>query len=225
MAILDWRNTPTEHIGTSPVQTLTSRRTQTHLPTADELLNPEAVYGVTQKIEKKRKKAKFYYDRTAKKLPELVIGDHVQLEPHPYDRDRTWKSGTCISKVGPCSYLVDCEGTVRRRNRKVIRSTNEKSCCDDLEIPKSVSDENEGRERPERPFIEGNTEEGGYLERERRKETVEKPHVEVKNSKVVIETVQKPSQERKAIDIASQDGGLKCTRTRVIKPPRRYCEE
>ena len=89
MAILDWRNTPTEQIGTSPVQRLMSRRTRTRLPTADELLNPEAVNGVTQKIEKKRKKAKFYYDRTAKKLPELVIGDHVRLGPHPNDRDRT----------------------------------------------------------------------------------------------------------------------------------------
>ena len=149
----------------------------------------------------------------------------MRLEPRPNDRDRTWKSGTCISKAGPRSYLVDCEGTVRRRNRKFIRSTNEKSWCDDLEIPESMSHENEGRERPERPFIEGNTEEGGYPERERRKETVEKPYVKVKNSKVVIETVQKPSKERKASDIASQDSGLKCTRTRVLKPPRRYCEE
>ena len=141
----------------------------------------------------------------------------MRLESRPNDRDRTWKSGTCISKVGPRSYLADCEGTVRRRNRKFIRSTNEKSWCDDLEIPESTSDENEGIERPERSFIEGNSEEGGYPERERRRDTVEKPHV--------IETVHKPCQGRKASDMASQDSGLKCTRTRVIKPPRRYCEE
>ena len=225
LAILDWRSTPTEQIGTSPVQRLMSRRTCTRLPTADELLNPEVVNGVTQKIEKKRKKAKFYFDRTAEKLPELVIDDHVRLEPLPNDRDRAWKSGTCISKVGPQSYLVDCEGTVRRCNMKFISSTNEKSWCYDLEIPESTSHENEGRERPERPFIEGNTEEGGYLERESRKETAEKPNVEMKNSKVGTETVQKPSQERKASDVASQDSGLKCTRTRVIKPLRRCCEE
>ena len=202
-----------------------SRRTRTRLPTADELFNPKVVDGATQKIEKKRKKAKFYHDRTAKKLPELVIGDHVRLEPRPDNCNRTWKSGTCISKVGPHSYLVDCEGTVRRRNKKFIRSTNEKSWCDDLEIPKITPHENEGIERPQRPFVERNSEEGGYPERERRKETVEKPHVEVKNSKVVIETIHKPSQERKASDITYQDSGLKCTRTRVIKPPRRYCEE
>ena len=49
--------------------------------------------------------------------------------------------------------------------------------------------------------------------------------MELKKSKVVTETVQRPSQERKASDIAFYDSGLKCTRTRVIKPPRRYCEE
>ena len=114
-------------------------------------------------------------ERTARKLPELVIGDHIRLEPRPNDSDRTWKSGTCISKVGPRSYLVDCEGTVRRRNRKFIRSTNDKSWCDDLEISESTSHENEGRERPERPFIEGNTEKGGYPEREIRRRLLRSP--------------------------------------------------
>ena len=57
----------------------------------------------------------------------------------------------------------------RRCNRKFIRSANEKSWCDDLETPESTCHENEGKERPERPFMEMNTEEGGYPERERRK--------------------------------------------------------
>ena len=98
-----------------------SRRTHTRLPTADELLNPEAVTGVTQKFEKKRNKTKFYHDRTARELPELLIGDHVRLEPHPNDRDRTWKSETCGSKVGPRSYLVDYEGMVRRIGCQIRR--------------------------------------------------------------------------------------------------------
>ena len=62
LAILNWRNTRTEQIGTSPVQRLMPRRIRTCLPTTDELLSPDIVNGVTQKIEKKRKKAKFYYD-------------------------------------------------------------------------------------------------------------------------------------------------------------------
>ena len=149
----------------------------------------------------------------------------MRLEPPLDDHDRTWESGTCISKAGPRSHLVGWRGTVRRCDKKFIRSTNEKSWCDDLEIPESTSHENKGRERPERPFIEGNREVGGYPERERRKEAVKKANVVVKNSKVIIETAQKPSQQRKGSGIASQDSGLKCTKTKVIKPPRRYCEE
>ena len=39
--------------------------------------------------------------------------------------------------------------------------------------------------------------------------------MKVKKSKVVTENVQNASQIRKVSDIASQDSGLKCTRTRV----------
>ena len=38
LALLDWRNTPTEGIGTSPAQRLMGRRTRTLLPTHENLL-------------------------------------------------------------------------------------------------------------------------------------------------------------------------------------------
>jgi len=38
LALLDWRNTPTEGIGTSPAQRLMGRRTRTLLPTHEKLL-------------------------------------------------------------------------------------------------------------------------------------------------------------------------------------------
>ena len=75
-----------------------------------------------------------------------------------------------------------------------------------MEIPEGTCHKNEGRERP---FIERNTEEGGYPEKERRKETVEKPSAEVAKSKLVIKTVRKLSQERKAREITFQDSGIK----------------
>ena len=40
LALLDWRNTPTEGIGTSPAQRLMGRRCKTHLPVAGTLLQP-----------------------------------------------------------------------------------------------------------------------------------------------------------------------------------------
>ena len=42
LAILDWRNTPSEGFSTSPAQRLMGRRTRTLLPTADKLLRPNS---------------------------------------------------------------------------------------------------------------------------------------------------------------------------------------
>lgn len=41
LALLDFRNTPTQGMGTSPAQPLMSRRTKTLLPTKESLLEPE----------------------------------------------------------------------------------------------------------------------------------------------------------------------------------------
>ena len=63
LAILDWRNTPTDSSNKSPAQKLHSRRTRTLLPTAESLLLPEVPSNIQEVIELKRQKAKFYYDR------------------------------------------------------------------------------------------------------------------------------------------------------------------
>ena len=41
LALLDWRNTPTEGVGTSPAQRLMGRRCKTLLPVASTLLQPD----------------------------------------------------------------------------------------------------------------------------------------------------------------------------------------
>ena len=74
LALLDYRNTPTEGIGASLAQRLMSCRTQSLLPTASSLLRPEASAHSTERLEWKRRKVKFYHDRHSKQLPELEIG-------------------------------------------------------------------------------------------------------------------------------------------------------
>ena len=76
-AILDWRNTPTENMKSSPAQRLMSRRTHTLLPTVNQLLMPKVVDNVPDKLAQRRQKAKYYYDRGSKKLPELQIPETV----------------------------------------------------------------------------------------------------------------------------------------------------
>ncbi|XP_052233211.1 uncharacterized protein K02A2.6-like [Dreissena polymorpha] len=65
-AILDWRNTPTEGMDSSPTQRLMSRRTRNTLQIADELLKPKEVENVRQKKMLKHQHSKFQYDKGAR---------------------------------------------------------------------------------------------------------------------------------------------------------------
>ena len=89
LALLDYRNTPTEGIGASPAQRLLLRRTRTLLPTVSSLLRPEVSTHSTEKLEWKRRKAKFCHDRHSKQLPELEIGQEVRIAP--LHKNKTWK--------------------------------------------------------------------------------------------------------------------------------------
>ena len=80
IAILDWRNTPKED-GTSPVHKLMSRRTSTLLPTSEKLFKPQVVEGVPDTIKLRKQKAKQQYDKPARPLPELEIGQRVIIQP------------------------------------------------------------------------------------------------------------------------------------------------
>ena len=70
LAVLNWRNTPSEGVHSSPVQKLQSRRTRT------QLLQPEVATKVTSDIEYRRQKAKAYYDKGAHELSALY-GTHA----------------------------------------------------------------------------------------------------------------------------------------------------
>ena len=125
MSFLDYRNTPTEGMDSSPVQRLMSKRTKTTLPLAQHLLEPEVQPEITAKLILKRKRAKKYFDRGSKELPELRIGQPIRMTSLPKDASKKWKSGRCMGKVAPRSYLVNIDGTTYRRNRRFLRSTND----------------------------------------------------------------------------------------------------
>ena len=48
LALLDWRNTPTEGMKSSPAQRMFGRRTRTLLPTSKELLEPQLIRDVRE---------------------------------------------------------------------------------------------------------------------------------------------------------------------------------
>ena len=51
LSLLDYRNTPTEGVGSSPAQRLFGWRTKTLVPTSSRLLVPGLVHGVPHKGE------------------------------------------------------------------------------------------------------------------------------------------------------------------------------
>ena len=78
LALLAWRNTPTETLNSSPVQRLFGRRTKTRLPTSNQLLKPKLPEEVSQKLKLQKAKESLYYNKGAKELEELRPGDNHQ---------------------------------------------------------------------------------------------------------------------------------------------------
>ena len=121
LAILEWRNTPTEGLNSSPAQRLMSRRTRTCLPTTSGLLRPE-VPNVDNLNEKEKAKQRKYYNRHAKNLDPLKKGQVVRMR---LPGQSVWTLGRCHDQIGQRSYLVEVKGRIYRRNRRDIRATPE----------------------------------------------------------------------------------------------------
>ena len=82
-AILDYRNTPTQGMDSSPVQRLMNRRTKTLLPMSRALLQPRVTYPGKdqQNLAKRQEKQVRYFNQGARSLGELAEGDVVRMKP------------------------------------------------------------------------------------------------------------------------------------------------
>ena len=79
-ALLDWRNTPTEALGSSPAQRFLGRRCRTLLPIAETLLKP--AYDTSddaRALKGKRAKQAHYFNQQARDFPPLAVGETVRL--------------------------------------------------------------------------------------------------------------------------------------------------
>jgi len=127
LAFLDYRNTPTQAMTTSPAQRLMGRRTKTILPTAQSLLMPNTTQSGIEKSqlkERQRAQAK-YYDRNTKDLPVLSEGDVVRMKPFKLGA-KSWPKAQVTARLDERSYTVETEnGTVYRRNRQHLKKTSE----------------------------------------------------------------------------------------------------
>ena len=88
----------------------------------DNLLDPQHIDAqlVRERKEGQKVKQKEHYDKHARNLPELNIGDHVRLQD--MHNNRWSQSGVIKSKLPNRSYLVEIDnGEIRRRNRRHLR--------------------------------------------------------------------------------------------------------
>ena len=146
LALLDWRNTPTEGVGTSPAQRLVGRRCKTLLPVAGTLLTPNyPTEEDTRAIMGKRERQQYYYNRHAKPLQPLIAGETVRIRP---PGEKSWIAGTCIGQAGPRSYNVRVGEAVYRRNRRDLIISGEPPIVD---IPDSSAQP--ATPQPEMPAI------------------------------------------------------------------------
>ena len=114
-ALLDWRNTPTAGIGSSPAQRLFGRHCKTLLPVAGSLLQPSyTTEEDTRKIIGAKQRQQYYYNRQSKPLKPMAEGDSVRMKLPGQD---TWSPGVCTGQQGPRSYHITTDRGTYRRNR------------------------------------------------------------------------------------------------------------
>jgi len=129
--LLDWRNTPTEGIETSPAQGFLERRCKTLLFTASSLLKLRYAVGKDKKdLNWLKDKQKFYYNRHTKPLLQFCVGDTVHMQRLG---EKTYTRGVCVGESGPISYEMKVGSQYYQRNRRQLRLTKEPQ---ELVLPK-----------------------------------------------------------------------------------------
>ena len=132
LALLAWRNTPSEGFNTSPVQRLMGRRTRTLLPTTHSLLEPTIDKQTAQKLTAQKMSQAIHCNRGTKSLAPLRIGETIRMR---LPGERNWSMGRCLRILSKRSYEVEVNGSRYRRNRRQLRSTVEL-----LDVPTNTDD-------------------------------------------------------------------------------------
>ena len=161
-ALLDWRNTPSEGIGSSPAQRIMGRRCKTTLPMSEALLQPSfCVDGDAIALQAQKQQQVKYYNRTCRKARTFKTGDVVRMQ---CPGSKLWTPGKCVRKVAPRSFDIDVNGAIYRRNQRHMRlsgeddkalshgmedgsrSLEETTVLDSVSGPKSTPPEEEGQD-------------------------------------------------------------------------------
>lgn len=124
LCLLEYRNTPIDSCTPSPAQMLFGRRLKGHVPVTKKLLVPKIVTKPDN--TETLRKTEYYYNKNAKNLPELKVGDRVIVSN--IDNSNKWEPGTIIKcdNFRPRSYHIklDKNAKIFVRNRRFIKKCN-----------------------------------------------------------------------------------------------------
>lgn len=121
LAILEWRNTPTVGINTSPVQRIMSRRTRSLIPMSKKLLFPQVQHEVPKQLTNKKMQYKLHYDKRSRPLHDLEIGQGVVVKSNHGDKTKVWNQATVKERPTPRSYIIQTPTGNYRRNREWLK--------------------------------------------------------------------------------------------------------
>ncbi|XP_062614646.1 uncharacterized protein K02A2.6-like [Saccostrea cucullata] len=118
-ALLEQRCTPRQDTGLSPAQMMFNREIHATLPMRSQVNND---FGIVKSKHRSRQIAvKKSYDKKARNLPEVDIGQSVYFQ---HREGQNWKLGKVIQILGQRTYIItDQQGVEYRRNRIHIRPT------------------------------------------------------------------------------------------------------
>ncbi|KAL5017694.1 hypothetical protein ScPMuIL_005222, partial [Solemya velum] len=117
-AILEQRNTPRQDTGRCPAEMMFGRQTRSFLP---HIVKCDDAQGVKVKRESRKRSVKQSYDRKARRLSEIDIGQSVFFQ---HMEGKNWRLGQVTEIVGPRTYVIrGPDGGVYRRNRVHMRPT------------------------------------------------------------------------------------------------------
>ena len=123
LAILAYRNTPTEGMSRSTAERLLGTKARTTLPTKSSLLNDDGrSCKVAQELQAKQQRQERYYNSTSHSLPDLVQGDAVRVQPR--EGLRHWQAAVVVKMISSSPRWFEVRlnnGRILRRNRCALR--------------------------------------------------------------------------------------------------------
>lgn len=115
LALLEYRNTITAGMTTSPIQRLLHRSTRSIIPQLD-CGRTDDKQSRTEK-ERKLRRTQYHYNKHARDLPPIKEGTPVLVRDFTSHK-RKWKDAQVYKQLTDRSYSVISQGEVLRRNRK-----------------------------------------------------------------------------------------------------------